>query len=124
MVRHGNVSRRFDLSPAEEYGKIHFLLSWNDTKDLDASALLWMIRDRLNEQVFTRGDYILMTGDWTAMALTVHLALEATEGYVQCLQWDKRERKYHIVEIDMNAPPPDPGNPYYLRKPPVPTGRE
>lgn len=107
--RHGRPARRFSLAPAEAYGELRFVLDWSDTRGLGDSGgkvereILWKIRRAMDD--YTEDDYILMTGNWTAMALAVAIALEVTGGRVRCLQWDKDDG-YKVVVIDINAPPP------------------
>ncbi len=111
---HGRVRRTYSLAPAEEFGALVFVLDWSETRDLgkgDGAAeteVLWKIRQRL-EGYCPDEDYILMTGDWFAMALTVSVALEMTGGRARCLQWDKVDGKYRVLVIDINAPPPQGG---------------
>lgn len=115
VKRHGRPARRFSLAPAEEFGELVFLLDWSETRGLGANGgtteavILWKIRERM-EGFDADQDYILMTGNWTAMAMAVALALEMSGGYVRCLQWD-RDDGYRTVTIDMNVPPPN-GDPH------------
>lgn len=109
--RHGRASRTYSLAPAEKFGTLVFVLDWSELQGLgrgggEAEAeVLWKIRHRL-EGYCPDHDYILMTGNWFAMALTVSVALEMTGGKVRCLQWDKVVGKYQVLPIDINAPPP------------------
>jgi hypothetical protein len=105
-MRHGRPAARFDLSPAEEFGQTVFLLDWSDTRSTmcgKESEVLWMLRERLAD--FCDEDYLLMTGDWTAMALAVTLALEINDGRAKCLQWNRGNRAYDVVKLDLNAQP-------------------
>ncbi len=111
--RHGRVGRRYSLKPAEKFGALIFLLDWSETQDLGTEVgaetnVLWKIRHRL-EGFHADRDFILMTGDWTAMALAVAVALEMSEGKINCLQWDKDDRDYRVIPIDINAAPPPEG---------------
>jgi hypothetical protein len=108
VFRHGKLKPKIDLSPANEFGKIVFLLDWSDTKDLiDTDKIIWMLRDRFAEHEFGPEDYVLLIGDWTAMALAVTIALEETDGQIRCLQWDRKDGEYKVINIDLDAPPPD-----------------
>lgn len=101
-MRHGQVSQRFDLTPAEKFGELEFVLAWNDTRRVDQD-----IDDITNKVArslidFSDDDYILLTGDWCAMALSVAQALRVNGGRAKCLQWDRERRGYMVVQIDTN----------------------
>jgi hypothetical protein len=105
IMRDGRPERRFSLVPAEEYGELVFLLGWNDTRGLGikpgAERRLYRTL-RYNLRDFNDSDYLLMTGNWTAMAMAVVCALEHTRGFVSCLQWDQEDREYRVIAIDVN----------------------
>ena len=106
MMREGQPHPRFSLDPAREFGELVIVLAWSDTKKLKEGGerdIRWKIRHTLED--FTEDDFILMTGDWSAMALVVHDALLHCD-VVKLLQWDGKEREYHIITIDQKEGPP------------------
>lgn len=105
VMRNGRPSKRFDMTPAERFGEVRILLDWSDTRSLAGkeAEVMWTLRERLAD--FSDQDYVLMTGDWTAMALAVSLALEINDGRAKCLQWNRDDREYSIICIDLNAQP-------------------
>lgn len=110
VMRNGSPVRRFSMEPAEAFGEVIFVLNWTDTIGLgltpgSENKLLWMLRRRLEE--FTDKDYLLMTGNWTAMAMAVFVVLERTAGFLNCLQWDREESEYRVIEFDMNLDEPE-----------------
>ena len=107
-MRHGSPARKFDLSPAEKFGELVFILSWNDTAAIaqNVDSVVSKIGQRLQAQGFDPGDdYVLLTGDWVAMAATVAIALELGDwkSPVNCLQWDREARRYEVVPLDLRA---------------------
>ena len=103
MIRHGRPALRYSLDPAKVFGEIIFLLDWSDTKGLGVEKdkpleILDKLWHRLKD--YQNGDYMLMTGNWTAMALAVHVALEVNDGQVTCLQWDSADSEYRVIELD------------------------
>lgn len=106
MLLNNRLTPRFSLDPAREFGELVFLLNWSEIKGSMAgveSDVLWKLRERLNG--FSDNDYILMTGDWGAMALSCMIAAEKNDGRARCLQWEQTARCYRVVELDLNSPP-------------------
>lgn len=87
-----------DLSPAEEFGELRYLLTptagpWNPESIIKD---LWD-----NLQNFTSADYLLMVGNPILCGLATAVASEISEGKVQFLQWNGRDRKYKPVEAQV-----------------------
>lgn len=91
----------FDLAPASAFGEIITCLDWSDTKaDFLADDLLVKLRNALHE--FNDDDYLLMTGNPTAMALAAIVAAEVNEGRFNLLVWTKRgtEGFYRVMQVN------------------------
>ncbi len=94
---------RFDLSAAQEFGTLRFMLSPTANPFSPGPIIKDLARSL---QQFTLDDYLLLIGNpcligWaTAMAA---YTLE-DEGKLQLLQWNGRERKYVVVEADVLGP--------------------
>lgn len=103
----GGVRPLFDLSPAREYGELVTCLDWSDTRHgFDCDDLLWKLRTALRS--FGPDDYLLMTGNPTAMALAALVANENCDGRLRLLVWTKEgptEGYYRVAEIDLHAQP-------------------
>ena len=87
-----------DLSPAEEFGRLRYLLS--------PTAAPWatesIIRDlREGLRGIGRGDYLLMVGNPVLCGLATAVACELTGGRIRFLQWNGRERRYTPVEAQV-----------------------
>jgi hypothetical protein len=100
----GRVRPRFSLDPAKRYGTISILLGWSEEVK-DSRHLLWILRDRLKD--YSDGDYILMTGSPTMMAIAACVAAEFNMGRVKLLNWDNLTRQYEVEEFDIHAQPLD-----------------
>lgn len=101
--KRGQIRSKFDLSPAEAYGELNYVLNWSDPLELDIRQMLWKIRKALLN--FTENDYLLMVGNPTAMALTAAVANERTDGCFRLLYWDNMKEEYRADQIDMHAQP-------------------
>lgn len=98
------VRPRFSLRPAEKYGKLLYLFEWCDVDDMDPAALLYELRSKLRD--FGDDDYLMMVGNPTLMVLSAMIAAEMNEGRVRILYWRREQRRYNIVNINMESPPP------------------
>ena len=106
-VAPGGTRPKFDLTPAKEFGELTFCLDWADTRHgFDCDQLLWKLRAALRG--FTADDFLLMTGNPTAMALAAIVAAENSGGRLRLLVWTKEgpsEGYYNVCDIDINAQP-------------------
>ena len=50
---------------------------------------------------FTDEDYLLFIGDPTAIAIMATVAAAKNHGRYKCLKWDKQERRYLPIQIDI-----------------------
>lgn len=103
----GGVRPLFDLAPANKFGEIVICLDWSDTRHgFECDDLLWKLREAL--QGFDDDDYLLMTGNPTAMALAALVASEINDGRIRLLVWTKEgphSGHYRVADIDLNAQP-------------------
>lgn len=99
-----SVRPRFDLTPAEKYGKLVYLFDWCDVDEADPAALMHELRTGLKN--YSDNDYVMMVGSPTLMVLVALVASEVNEGRVRLLYWRKEQRRYNVVNIDLDAPPP------------------
>jgi hypothetical protein len=98
------VRPRVDLRPAERYGKLCYLIEWVNLDEVNPTALLYELREKLKN--YNDDDYLLMVGNPTLMALAALVASEQNDGRISLLYWRREKRSYHIVDIDLDAPPP------------------
>ncbi len=98
----GSMEPRFDLSPAEKFGKLVFLLSPISvpSKPLEAIAQL---RKKLSN--FSDNDHLLLIGNPCLIGIAVAIASDINDGKVSMLQYNGSQGRYYIVKarglIDM-----------------------
>ena len=88
----------FDISPALKYGDINILTKHSQSM-LTASTMVDYIRSRLQD--FSDDDYILPVGDPVTIGCVTAIASEVNDGKFKMLKWDKRQRTYFVVDIDI-----------------------
>ena len=50
---------------------------------------------------FTSEDHLLLTGDPAIIGVACSIVSDMTNGRYNLLKWDKQERKYYSIEIDL-----------------------
>ena len=99
-MEYGEPVPLFDLTPAAKYGEIKFLLK-NNSSILNTVPLVRALKEKLSE--YTKDDYILPVGDPVIIGLVSAMISEKTGGVFKVLKWDKKERVYLPVQIDISG---------------------
>lgn len=94
----GTYTSVFDLSPAEEYGQLRYLLTptaapWNSASIISD---LWAGLENYNDL-----DYLLMIGNPVLCGLAAAVASEINDGKIRFLQWHGKDRRYVAVEAQV-----------------------
>ena len=90
---------KFSVLTAGQYGELSVLLPFGTQVVLSVAPTLQVIRKKLKD--FSDDDYLVAIGDPTAIAIACMVAAEVNRGVVNMLKWDKREKMYYPVTIDM-----------------------
>ena len=61
--------------------------------------LIFKLRKGLKD--FTPDDYLLLTGDPAIIGVACSIVSDMTNGKYNLLKWDKQERKYYPIEINL-----------------------
>ena len=94
----GVVEPTMDLSPAEEYGELVYLLpDFIPAGNLPAHVAT--IRNRMAN--FSKDDYLLLTGNPAYMGVATHYAADATGGIVSLLRWHRDNQKYQVLKLQL-----------------------
>ena len=80
-------------------GKFHFLLSEFSQMIFSPGPLIYKLRQGLKK--FTSNDYLLLTGDPAIIGVACSIVSDITGGKFKLLKWDKQERKYYPIEINL-----------------------
>ncbi len=94
----GEYKSQFDLSPAQEYGRVSILLDSN-IKPFDTEKLVRILRNKLAD--FCDDDYLICIGNPVVQSIAFAIAAEMNDGFVTCLQWTKN-RNYVAIPVDLN----------------------
>jgi hypothetical protein len=88
-----------DIAPAMKFGDMKVLLPANTQIAFSTVPTVRLLRRKLRE--YKDGDYLLLTGDPVAIGLACSIAAFYNSGRYTALKWDRRERLYIPVKIDI-----------------------
>ena len=80
-------------------GKFIFLLPEFSQIIFSPGPLVYKLRQGLKN--FTTKDYLLLTGDPAIIGVACSIVSDITNGKYNLLKWDKQERKYYPIEINL-----------------------
>ena len=84
---------------ASHYGKFKFLLPEFSQMIFSPGPLIYKLRQGLKN--FKKKDYLLLTGDPAIIGVACSIVSDITNGKYNLLKWDKQERKYYPIEINL-----------------------
>ena len=90
---------KINIIGASNYGEFKFLLPEFSQMIFSPGPLIFKLRKGLKN--FTSEDYLLLTGDPAIIGVACSIVSDITNGKYNVLKWDKQERKYYPIEINL-----------------------
>ena len=90
---------KINVMGASKYGRFKFLLPEMSQMIFSPGPLIFKLRKGLNN--FNKKDYLLLTGDPAIIGVACSIVSDITHGRFNLLKWDKQERKYYPIEINL-----------------------
>jgi len=90
---------KINIIGASNYGEFKFLLPEFSQMIFSPGPLIFKLRKGLKN--FTSEDYLLLTGDPAIIGVACSIVSDTTNGKYNVLKWDKQERKYYPIEINL-----------------------
>ena len=90
---------KINIIGAREFGDLKVLLPENSQIILSPTYVITTLRQKLKD--YTIRDYLLLTGDPAIIGVACSIVSDITNGKYNLLKWDKQERKYYPVEINL-----------------------
>ena len=90
---------KINILGAAEYGSFRFLLPELSQMIFSPGALIFKLRKGLKD--FSEKDYLLLTGDPAIIGVACSIVSDITNGKYKLLKWDKQERKYYPIDINL-----------------------
>ena len=90
---------KINIMGASQYGQFKFLLPELSQMIFSPGPLIYKLRNGLRH--FNSKDYLLLTGDPAIIGVACSIVSDITHGKFKLLKWDKQERKYYPIEINL-----------------------
>ena len=90
---------KINIIGATQFGQLKVLLPENSQIILSPNYVITTLRQKLKE--YTTKDYLLLTGDPAIIGVACSIVSDTTNGKYNLLKWDKQERRYYPVEINL-----------------------
>ena len=91
---------KINIMGAAEFGTFKFLLPELSQIIFSPGPLIFKLRKGL--QNYRSKDFLLLTGDPAIIGVACSIVSDMTNGKYQLLKWDKQERKYYPIEINLH----------------------
>jgi len=90
---------KINIVGAREYGEVKSLLPELSQIIFSPGPLIFKLRKLLKD--FKLDDYLLLTGDPAIIGVACSIVSDITNGKYNLLKWDKQERRYYPIEINL-----------------------
>ena len=90
---------KINILGAAEYGDFKFLLPELSQMIFSPGPLIFKLRKSLKD--YRSEDYLLLTGDPAIIGVACSIVSDMTNGKYNLLKWDKQERQYYPIEINL-----------------------
>ena len=90
---------KINILGAAEYGVFKFLLPEFSQIIFSPGPLIYKLRQSLKN--YRPNDYLLLTGDPAIIGVACSIVSDVTNGKYNLLKWDKQERKYYSITINL-----------------------
>ena len=90
---------KINIIGASKYGAFKFLLPELSQIIFSPGPLIMKLRQSLKD--YRSDDYLLLTGDPAIIGVACSIVSDITTGKYNLLKWDKQERKYYPIKINL-----------------------
>jgi len=90
---------KINILGAADYGTFKFLLPELSQMIFSPGPLIFKLRKGLKD--YTTEDFLLLTGDPAIIGVACSIVADMTSGKFNLLKWDKQERKYYPIHINL-----------------------
>jgi hypothetical protein len=90
---------KINIMGASRYGDFRFVLPEFSQMIFSPGPLVYKLRKGLKD--FKEGDHLLLTGDPAIIGVACSIVSDITNGKYNLLKWDKQERRYYPIKINL-----------------------
>ncbi len=91
---------KINIMGAATFGKFKFLLPELSQIIFSPGPLIFKLRKALAN--YRQKDFLLLTGDPAIIGVACSIVSDITNGKYNLLKWDKQERKYYSIAINLH----------------------
>ena len=91
---------KINIMSASKYGEFKFLLPEFSQIIFSPGPLIFKLRSLLKD--YTEKDYLLLTGDPAIIGVACSIVSDMTNGKYSLLKWDKQDRMYYPIKINLH----------------------
>ena len=91
----------YNVRSAEKFGDLKIMLPDRKQMILASGPLTFELQKHLKD--FNDNDYLLLMGDPAIIALAGAVASDVNGGKFKVLKWDRDEKRYYDIEIDLRG---------------------
>ena len=91
---------KINIMGAAHYGNFKFLLPELSQIIFSPGPLIFKLREGLKN--YKTQDFLLLTGDPAIIGVACSIVSDITNGKYKLLKWDKQERKYYSIDINLH----------------------
>jgi len=90
---------KINIIGASAFGRLRVLLPETSQIILSPGPLVFKLRKLLKD--YQPDDYLLLTGDPAIIGVACSVVSDITNGRYKLLKWDKQERRYYPIQINL-----------------------
>ena len=90
-----------NIRSAEKFGDLKVVLPDNRQIVLSSGPMVFKLKQELKD--FNENDYLILMGDPAIIAAAGAIVSENNNGRFKVLKWDRDEKKYYDIEIDLRG---------------------
>ena len=90
---------KYNIMGALKYGKLKVLLKEDTQIVLSPGPIVFELRRLLKN--YSSNDYLLLSGDPSVIGIAVAIVSDINNGRFNLLKWDRQEKVYYPLEIDL-----------------------
>ena len=90
---------KINIIGASQYGSFKFLLPELSQIIFSPGPLIMKLKKSLKD--YRSEDYLLLTGDPAIIGVACSIVSDITNGKYNLLKWDKQERRYYPIKINL-----------------------
>ena len=91
----------YNVRSAEKFGDLKIMLPDRKQMILASGPLTFELKKQLKD--FSYKDYLLLIGDPAIIGLCCAIAAETNNGKFKVLKWDRNDKRYYDLEIDLRG---------------------